>query len=89
MAVETSAYGQMMGRMLRSYGRRVGAMDVAELRGLAEFAADAERTLGETVATLRSEAGGGYSWADIARSLGISRSAAQHRFERYGIAAAA
>ena len=86
MAVETSEYGKMMGRMLRSYGRRVGGMDVEELKGLADFAADAERTVGETVAQLRSPAGGGYSWAQIAAVLGVSRSAAQHRYERYGIA---
>lgn len=83
MAIETDEYGRMMGRMVRAYGRRVAAMDVAELKGLADFAADAERVVGETVAALRSAEGGGYSWADIARSLGVSRSAAQHRYEKY------
>jgi len=83
MTVETDAYGRMMGRMVRAYGRRVAAMDVAELKGLAEFAEDAERVVGETVAALRSDEGGAYSWADIAKSLGVSRSAAQHRYEKY------
>ena len=86
MAVETASYGAMMRRMLRSYGKRVADMDVAELKGLADFAADAERVTGETVAKLRSKSGGGYSWAQIAQSLGISRSAAQHRYEKYGVA---
>lgn len=87
---ETADYAQFAIRGLKAYGRRVGGNgdvgDVAELKGLADFAAMAERITGETVAQLRSEAGGKHSWAEIAASLGISRSAAQHRYEKYGIA---
>jgi len=78
-----NTYRKMMGRMLRAYGRRVADKDIASLAGLAQFAADAERTLGETVAQLRSEQGGSYSWAQIGRELGITRASAQQRFARY------
>lgn len=81
--VETTEYERMMGRMLRAYGRRVRNKDIATLAGLAAFADDAERVLGETVAYLRTEAGGTYSWAQIGTELGVTRSAAQKRFAKY------
>lgn len=85
---ETASYGAMMRRMLKGYGRRVAGKDIAELKGLADFAADTERVLGETVAALRTEEGGAYSWADIGDALGITRSAAQKRFGKYDTAPA-
>jgi hypothetical protein len=85
--VETDAYGAMMGRMLASYGRRVAAMDIEHLADLQQFAADADRVLGETVAHLRTEAGGAHSWAQIGAALGITRASAQQRFARYVAAA--
>ena len=80
---ETFEFSGMMRRMLLAYGRRVAEKDIEELRGLAEFADLAERVLGETVAELRTENGGAYSWAQIGTVLGISRSAAQKRFGKY------
>jgi hypothetical protein len=85
---ETASYAAMMRRMLTGYGRRVAGKDIAELKGLADFAADAERVLGETVAVLRTQEGGAYSWADIGEALGITRSAAQKRFGKYDTAPA-
>lgn len=83
MNIETSSYATMMGRMLRAYGRRVAGRDIEELRGLADFATDADKVLGETVAQLRTTDGGAYSWTDIGRVLGITRASAQQRFARY------
>lgn len=84
ITTETDAYGAMMRRMLKAYGRRVGDMDIAELRSLADFAADADRVLAETVAHLRTEAGGAHSWAQIGDALGITRASAQQRFAHAG-----
>lgn len=81
--VETDRYATMMRRMLRAYGRRVADRDIAALADLAAFAEDVDQVLGETVAALRSEAGGRYSWAQIGAQLGITRAAAQQRFARF------
>lgn len=81
--VETNTYGKMMGRMVKAYGRRVAGQDIEELAGLAQFVKDAETVLGETVAQLRTEEGGSYSWAQIGRVLGITRASAQQRFAKY------
>ena len=78
--VETDGYRAMLGRMLRAYTRRVGEGDIAELSGMAAFAADADAALVDTVHRLRSTAGGAYSWAQIGDALGITRQAAQKRF---------
>lgn len=86
--VETNTYGKMMGRMVKAYGRRVAGQDIEELAGLAQFVKDSETVLGETVAQLRTEEGGSYSWAQIGRVLGITRSAAQQRFGKYDTAPA-
>lgn len=81
---ETADYAAMMRRMLAAYGRRVASMDIAELKGLADFATDADRVLAETVAHLRSEEGGAHSWAQIGDALGITRASAQQRFAHAG-----
>lgn len=83
---ETAEFGEMVRRQIRAYARRVGDMDIAELPGLVALVAEAEQVTGKAVAHLRSEAGGSYSWADIARVLGVPRSTAQSRYEKYGVA---
>lgn len=84
LRAENAAYGQMMRRMLKAYGTRVGNMDVDELAGLADFAKDANRVLHETVTHLRTEEGGSASWSQIGRALGITRATAQQRFAAPG-----
>jgi hypothetical protein len=79
---ETPEYGRMMIRMIKAYGRRVSDADPEDLKVMADFARDAEIAVGETVARLRGQ---GCSWAYLAQGMGISRSAMQHRYEKYGV----
>lgn len=81
---ETPEIAAAARRMVRAVGKRAGG----DLEGLADLAAlrevvDAE--LAGAVTQLRAGAqltNGGYSWADVAQVLGITRQAAQQRFGR-------
>lgn len=79
----TDEYAAFTGRILRSYGRKAlaGELDTTALTHLTQLQAELDAQLAATVAALRTEAGGAYSWAQIGEALGISRSAA---FQRYG-----
>ncbi len=67
----------MMGRMLRAYGRRVAAGDIEDLGPFREVIDQAEADLARAVTGLRGQ---GYSWADVARGLGMSKQGAHQRF---------
>lgn len=75
--VENSAYAAFAGRVIRGAGRRIGAGDVDGLGELAALASDVEESIGHAVSGLRRA---GYSWAEIAARLGITRQAAQQRW---------
>jgi hypothetical protein len=77
--VENDAYAAFIRRVLRAHGRRVATGDVEALADLVALAEDIDRTVGEAVRGLR---GFGYSWAEIASRLGITRQAAQQRWGR-------
>lgn len=79
----TEEYAKFTARMVRSYGRKAaeGEIDVTALGHLNDLAALVEEQTAATVAALRSEAGGQYSWAAIGAELGITRAAA---YKRYG-----
>lgn len=78
----TEEYGKFMYRLLRSYSRKAleGQLDVEALRQLAEIQVQLDEQTAQTVAALRSEAGGRHSWTEIGRALGISRSQAKRRY---------
>ena len=78
-AVENDAYAAFIRRVLRAHGRRVATGDVEALADLVALAEDIDRAVGEAVRGLR---GFGYSWAEIASRLGVSRQAAQQRWGR-------
>jgi hypothetical protein len=80
--VETEEYLQMVGRILTALGNRVGNADIEMLRGLAELPGVIDTILADTVHQLHDR--DQYSWADIARVLGVSREAAWQRFGRQG-----
>ena len=79
--VENDAYASFLRRVLRAHGRRVAAGDVEALTDLVALAEDIDRAVAEAVSGLR---GFGYSWADIAARLGVTRQAAQQRWGRGG-----
>ena len=79
----TEEYAKFTQRMVRSYGRKAlaGEIDVTALEYLEDLRREVEAQQAATVAALRTETGGQYSWAAIGDALGITRAAA---FKRYG-----
>lgn len=75
--VENPEYASFVGRILRSYARRVAAGDVEALRQLILLPVEVD-TLTRTAVTGLREIG--YSWAEIGDRLGVSRQAAQMRY---------
>ncbi|OJY45020.1 hypothetical protein [Pseudonocardia sp. 73-21] len=71
---EFTAFGR---RIIRAAGRRIAAGDVEALPALAALSADLDAAIGDAVLGLRS---GGYSWAEIASRLGVTRQAAHQRW---------
>jgi hypothetical protein len=64
-------------RVVRAYSRRVATGDVESLAHLIGLADDVSDAIQQAVNGLRAA---GYSWAEIAVRLGISRQAAQQRW---------
>lgn len=77
---ESDEYGAFVGRILRAYTRRVSDRDIEGLARLAELRDDVDVAILQAVAALHAT--GHYSWADIGRTLGITRQAAQQRYGR-------
>ena len=75
--VENDDYAAFTRRILTAHARRISHGDIEGLTALAALAADIDTALRTAVAGLRAA---GYSWADIAHRLDISRQAAQQRW---------
>ena len=76
--VGNDAYAAFTRRIVASYGRRIGHTgDVDGLADLVCLADDIDTALQNAVTGLRRY---GYSWAEIALRLGITRQAAQQRW---------
>jgi hypothetical protein len=75
--VENDAYAAFAHRILTAYARRIAGGDIESLPLLTDLAADIDTAIGEAVTGLR---GFGYSWAEIATRLGVTRQAAQQRW---------
>jgi hypothetical protein len=75
--VENDDYGAFARRVVTAYGRRVAAGDPDALRALVALGSDVDTAISAGVSGLRAA---GYSWADIAARLGITRQAAQQRW---------
>jgi hypothetical protein len=75
--VENDEYAAFARRVLRAYARRVADGDIEALTAMTALAADLDQAINDAVTGLRAY---GYSWADIARPLGITRQAAQQRW---------
>jgi hypothetical protein len=75
--VENDQFAAFARRILRAYARRVADGDVEALRSLVCLSSDVDALTRESVKGLREF---GYSWADIAGRLGVTRQAAQQRW---------
>lgn len=75
--VENNDYGTFVRRVIRGYSRRVASGDIEAITSLVLLADDIDNAIKEAITGLR---GIGYSWADIALRLGITRQAAQQRW---------
>lgn len=79
--VETTEFLDVLRRLMRAAGRRVGAMDIDTLGLLfALLTDDSEATLGEACWALRRN---GYSWRVIGEQLGMTKQSAFERFAPY------
>ena len=75
--VENDEYAAFARRVIRAYARRIATGDIEALTAMATLATDLDEAISQAVTGLRDY---GYSWAEIARPLGVTRQAAQQRF---------
>jgi DNA-directed RNA polymerase specialized sigma24 family protein len=75
--VENGEFAAFTSRVVRAAGRRVAAGDIDGLPALAALSAKLDAAIADAVVGLR---GHGYSWAEIAARLGITRQAAHQRW---------
>jgi DNA-directed RNA polymerase specialized sigma24 family protein len=75
--VENREFDAFARRIVRAYARRVAEGDIEALPALRDLASTVDTALCEAVSGLR---GFGYSWAEIAARLGVSRQAVQMRW---------
>ena len=75
--VENTDYTAFARRIIRAAGRRIADGDVEGLPELLTLTAELNTAIDTAVTGLRHH---GYSWAEIATRLGITRQAAQQRW---------
>jgi ribosomal protein S20 len=75
--VENDEYASFIRRVIRAYVRRVAAGDVDALANMNGLAAELDEAISRAVTGLRKA---GYSWAEIAARVGVTRQAAQQRW---------
>ena len=74
---ENDEYAAFARRVLRAWARRVAAGDIDAITDMAAAARELDDAMRQAVTGLR---GKGYSWAEIAARLGVTRQAAQQRW---------
>ena len=77
---ETSEYAKMMRRMVRGFAKRVAEGDPADFAEMVATAQAMDEALAHAVTAMRENHG--FSWAQIAHELGMTRQGAQQRFGR-------
>jgi hypothetical protein len=75
--VENAEFAAFTRRILRAHARRVATGDVDALADLVALSTSLDQAIGQAVTGLRAF---GYSWAEIAHRLGITKQAAQQRW---------
>ena len=76
--VENDEYAAFIRRVIAAYSRRIAAGDIDAITDLAATADQVDQALREAIGQIRAR--WGYSWADIAQRLGVTRQAAQQRW---------
>ena len=74
---ENDEYAAFARRVLQAWARRVAAGDIDAIADMAAAARELDNAMRDAVTGLR---GKGYSWAEIAARLGVTRQAAQQRW---------
>ncbi len=75
--IENDEYAAFLRRVIEAYSRRVASGDIEAIAGMAALADHLEDATRQAITGLRAF---GYSWADIAARLGITRQGAQQRW---------
>ena len=75
--VENDEYAAFLRRVIRAYSRRVGSGDIDAIAQMAALADHLDIAIGDAITGLRSI---GYSWADVALRLGVTRQAVLQRW---------
>lgn len=75
--VENDEYAAFLRRVIRAYSRRVAAGDIEAITELTALSGEIDTAINQAVIGLRAI---GYSWADVALRLGVTRQAAQQRW---------
>jgi hypothetical protein len=75
--VENDEYAAFLRRVIRAYSRRVAAGDIEAITDMVHLADQLEDATRQAISGLREI---GYSWADIAMRLDITRQGAQQRW---------
>jgi hypothetical protein len=75
--VENDEYAAFVKRVVLAYSRRVASGDIEAITEMAAIAAAMDTAIRDAITGLRAR---GYSWADIAARLGITRQGAQQRW---------
>ena len=75
--VENDEYAAFLRRVIRAYSRRVASGDIEAITDHGRLADHLEDATRQAITGLRAS---GYSWADIAMRLGITRQGAQQRW---------
>ena len=75
--VENDEYASFIRRVVRAHARRVAAGHVDALADMTGLAIELDEAIAQAVIGVREA---GYSWAEIAARLGVSRQAAQQRW---------
>ena len=75
--VENDECASFIRRVIRARARRVAAGDVDALADMTGLATELDEAITQAVTGLRNI---GYSWAEIAARLGVTRQAAQQRW---------
>jgi DNA-directed RNA polymerase specialized sigma24 family protein len=75
--VENDEYHAFATRIVRAYSRRVATGDIEALAAMVSLGNEVETATRQAVIGLRDY---GYSWAEIAARLGVTKQAAQQRW---------
>jgi hypothetical protein len=75
--VENDEYAAFLRRVIRAYSRRIAAGDIEAITDMAALAGHLDQAIRDAITGLRRD---GYSWADIALRLSITRQGAQQRW---------